>query len=46
MNIYNASRGSGLQAPATIGLVCSLIGAPIICTVRWGLNKCFKNVGF
>ncbi len=44
--IYNASRGSGLQAPATIGLVCSLIGAPIICTVRWGLNKCFKNVGF
>jgi ABC-type sugar transport system permease subunit len=44
--IYNASRGGGYHVPATIGLVCSLIGAPIICTVRWGLNKCFKNVGF
>jgi len=44
--IYNASRGSGLQAPATLGLFCSLIGAPIICLVRFGLNKRYKNVGF
>lgn len=46
MNIYFASQGSAKNVPATLGLICSLIGAPIICAVRWGLNKCFKNVGF
>jgi ABC-type sugar transport system permease subunit len=46
MNIYFASQGSAKNIPATMGLICSLVGAPIICLVRWGMNKCFKNVGF
>lgn len=46
LHIYQASTGSGLQEPATLGLFCSLIGAPIIVATRSGLNKCFKNVGF
>jgi ABC-type sugar transport system permease subunit len=46
LHIYQASGGSGLQEPATLGLFCSVVGAPIIVSVRYGLNKCFKNVGF
>ncbi len=44
--IYNASRGTGLHEPATLGLFCSLIGAPVILGARSLLNRCFKNVGF
>src|SRR5574344_79870 len=46
LQIYQASGGSGLQAPATLGLFCSVVGAPIIVATRWGLNKCYQNVGF
>ncbi|MCR4562040.1 MAG: sugar ABC transporter permease [Bacilli bacterium] len=46
LHIYQASTGSGLQEPATLGLFCSIIGAPIIVATRWGMNKCFKDVGF
>jgi len=31
---------------ATLGLFCSLIGAPLIMLARWGLNKCFAEVEF
>ena len=31
---------------ATLGLVCSLIGAPLIMLARWGLSKCFAEVEF
>ena len=44
--IYNASRGTGLHEPATLGLFCSLVGAPVILGARSLLNRCFKNVGF
>jgi ABC-type sugar transport system permease subunit len=46
LQIYQESGGSGLQAPATLGLFCSVVGAPIIVATRWGLNKCYQNVGF
>jgi ABC-type sugar transport system permease subunit len=46
LQIYQESGGSGLQEPATLGLFCSVVGAPIIVATRYGLNKCFKNVGF
>lgn len=46
LRIYWDSGGSGLQGPATLGLFCSIVGAPIIVATRWGMNKCFKNVGF
>lgn len=31
---------------ATLGLVCSIIGAPLIMLGRFGLNKCFAEVEF
>jgi len=46
LHIYEASTGSGLQEPATLGLFCSVVGAPLIVATRYGLNKCFQNVGF
>jgi ABC-type sugar transport system permease subunit len=46
LHIYEASGGTGLQEPATLGLFCSVVGAPLIVATRWGMNKCFKNVGF
>lgn len=44
--IYFTSKGGNYTDVATLGLFCSLIGAPIICATRWGLNKAFANVGF
>lgn len=46
LQIYQQSGGSGLNTPATLGLFCSLIGAPIICATRWGMNKCFADVNY
>ncbi len=46
LEIYQESGGSGLNSPATLGLFCSIIGAPVILLVRWGLNKCFKDADF
>jgi ABC-type sugar transport system permease subunit len=46
LQIYQESGGSALQGPATLGLFCSVVGAPIIVATRWGLNKCYQNVGF
>ncbi|MCD8194956.1 MAG: sugar ABC transporter permease [Coprobacillus sp.] len=46
LEIYQESGGSGLNTPATLGLFCSLIGAPVILLVRWGMNKCFKDAEF
>jgi len=46
LRIYQDSGGSSLQTPATLGLFCTLIAAPIIITVRHFLNKCYENVGF
>ena len=46
LQIYQQSRGSGLQEPATLGLFCSLVGAPIIVLVRYLLNKKYEDVSF
>lgn len=46
LQIYQQSGGSSLQTPATLGLFCTLIAAPIVVTVRHFLNKCFANAGF
>jgi len=46
LKIYQESGGVALNSPATLGLVCSLIGAPIICSVRYGLNKMYGDVSF
>ncbi len=46
LSIYQQSRGAGLHEPATLGLFCSLIGAPIICGVRYLLNRKYKDVSF
>lgn len=48
LHIYNQSQsGSGaLQTPATLGLFCSIVVAPIIMGVRSLMNRCYKNVGF
>lgn len=46
LHIYQASQGSGLNEPATLGLFCSLIGAPIIVGTRSLLNRCFKEVNY
>lgn len=46
LQIYQQSRGSGLHTPATLGLFCSLVGAPVIMTVRWLLNKKYQDVSF
>lgn len=46
LQIYQQSGGSGLNTPATLGLFCSLIGAPIICLTRFGMNKCFADVNY
>lgn len=46
LKIYQESGGAALQSPATMGLVCSLIGAPIICSVRYGLNRVYGDVSF
>lgn len=44
--IYFDSKGGNYSTVATMGLFCSLIGAPIICGVRALMNKAFANVGF
>ncbi|MCI1244572.1 MAG: sugar ABC transporter permease [Bacilli bacterium] len=46
LQIYQSSQGTALQTPATLGLFCSLVAAPVIIATRNGLNRCFKNVGF
>lgn len=46
LHIYQASGGAGLNEPATLGLFCSLIGAPIIVAARYGLNKIYGDVSF
>jgi len=46
LHIYQASGGSGLNEPATLGLFCSIIGAPIILLVRHLLNKAYGDVEF
>ncbi len=48
LQIYNQSQsGSGaLNNPATLGLFCSLVVAPVIVGVRSLMNRCYKNVGF
>ena len=46
LKIYQESGGAGLNTPATLGLFCSLVGAPIILTVRALLNKKYEDVSF
>ncbi|MDY0385461.1 sugar ABC transporter permease [Trichlorobacter sp.] len=46
LHIYQASGGAGLNEPATLGLFCSIIGAPIILLVRHLLNKAYGDVEF
>jgi ABC-type sugar transport system permease subunit len=46
LHIYQASRGIGLNEPATLGLFCSIIGAPIILLTRFLLNKRYGDVEF
>ena len=46
LSIYQQSSGAGLNVPATLGLFCSLIGAPIIVGTRSLFNKCFKDVNY
>ncbi len=46
LQIYQSSGGAALNEPATLGLFCSLVGAPIIMLVRWGLNKCFADTSY
>lgn len=46
LEIYNASRGVGLNTPATLGLFCSIIGTPIVLGVRSGLEKIYGDVTF
>jgi len=46
LKIYQDSQGSGINSPATLGLFCSLIGAPIIVGTRSLLNRCFKDVNY
>lgn len=46
LQIYQQSQGAGVNTPATLGLFCSLIGAPIIVGTRSLLNRCFKDVNY
>lgn len=46
LEIYNASRGAGLNSPATLGLACSIVGTPIVLAVRAGMNKMYGDVTF
>ncbi len=46
LRIYQASRGPGLNDPATLGLFCSVIGTPFILLARWGLNRAFGDINF
>ena len=46
LQIYQQSGGAALQEPATLGLFCSLVGAPIIVFVRSMLNKKYEDVSF
>lgn len=46
LKIYQDSRGQALNTPATLGLFCSLIGAPIIVATRSGLNKVYGDVDY
>lgn len=46
--IYSNSLGAnaGLISAATLGLVCTLVAAPIVLLVRWLMERCFKDVAF
>ena len=46
LHIYEASGGSGLNEPATLGLFCSIIGAPIITGTRWIMNRIYGDVSY
>ncbi len=46
LKIYQESGGAGLNTPATLGLFCSLIGAPIILGTRSLLNRVYEDVSF
>lgn len=46
LSIYQQSGGSALHTPATLGLFCSIVGAPIIVFVRHLLNKKYEDVDF
>ena len=46
LKIYQSSNSSALNTPATLGLFCSLIGAPIIVGTRAGLNKLYGDVDY
>lgn len=46
LQIYQQSRGSALNTPATLGLFCSIVATPIILTTRWGLNKIYGDVNY
>lgn len=47
LQIYWISQGNtNLQTGATLGLFCSLIGAPVILGVRALMNRCYADVDF
>lgn len=46
LKIYQESGGAGLNSPATLGLFCSLIGAPIILGTRKFLDSIYEDVSF
>ncbi len=46
--IYSNSLGSnaGLISAATLGLVCTIVAAPVVLVIRWLMERCFKDVTF
>lgn len=47
LEIFSQSQGdTNLSYPATLGLVCSLIGAPIIVSIRFGMERFFKEASY
>ena len=46
LEIYFKSQANNKAAPATLGLFLSLIGAPIIMTIRHFLNRMFGEVNY
>jgi ABC-type sugar transport system permease subunit len=47
LEIYSTSRnGNNLQTPATLGMICTLVAAPVILTIRHFMEKAFADVSF
>lgn len=42
----NATSNSGMARAATLGIMCTIVIAPIILLTRWGLDKMFAEVDY